>query len=1139
MRTIIQILLCGALLLLTALPAVAGPVAFGSMSSATVRVSSSITVTDGAVMTSPSVDVLDSTLSVYGDGQSQLVQYSILTTTTGNGTISCPPFVEHGFATDCTVTPVSGNRINAVSGCGGSLTGNIFTTGIITADCTITAAFNLDLPPIAATTPTTIDFGNFLMGDAAANSIFTITNSGIGNPLTVTGFSLSGLTPEAFSYSGGGANPCPGTPFSLNAGVSCTMSVSFSPVTTGQKSASLQIASNDPVTPLYSLPLSGAAVNQYQTLSLAISGTGSGSVAFSTGPSCNTNCDQGILHSTTVTLTPTANTGSSFIGWSGCDSISNNVCSVTMTSGRSVTATFALDAAAGSFAWNVVGLSGATVNALVVNPVSSSILYAATNAGVYKSDDSGTTWNLMGLASSKVNALAINPATPAIVYAGTDAGIFKTVNSGTNWTAQGLATAKVQALAIDPVTPATIYAGTDTGISKSTDSAGSWGQLNLGASVSVLSLAIDPVSSSTVYAGSTAGMSYQTTNGGLTWGGVYFAKHLERFYAGSYCTQYCYDGYGGSYCCGTYQDNYTYRYVADQVLSLAIDPVNPTIIVAGSSRMLYKSTNAGITWLEMSLTRSISALAMDSTNPATIFAAASDGVFKTTDGGATWGAVNSGLTTLGTKALAFDPAGYKTIYAGTAGGGVFKASFASTIALSPSSLAFGTVATNSISNNQSVTINNPSTAELVVAAVRLGGANSAEFSVTEGSCSSLSPTIPPGSSCSVNITFTPTNVGSKSATLLVDSNASNAPTASVSLSGSAYDPPPFGFITINSGTTYATSRDVPLALNALDNSGTVADMRFSNDNSAWSEWELYATSKAWQLTALGGDGSKTVFVQFRDAAGNASGSFADTVILDTTAPVVTITSKPAALYASKNGSITFSGSEAATFFCSLDGAVATTCTSPWNFAGIGDGSHTLAVYAVDIAGLTGATVSHTWTVDTSPPDSTITGKPANPTNQTGGSFSFSASEEGSIFQCSLDNAAWSVCTAPFTFSGLADASHNFKVRATDPAGNLGQPASYIWTVNTSTQQNVKIENLGSYFATLNEAFGAFTSGTPALVKGRDMEYVEEINLNRCGETVTFEGGYDAAFATKTGQASVKGSIVITCGTMIVDGIVVK
>ena len=58
-------------------------------------------------------------------------------------------------------------------------------------------------------------------------------------------------------------------------------------------------------------------------------------------------------------------------------------------------------------------------------------------------------------------------------------------------------------------------------------------------------------------------------------------------------------------------------------------------------------------------------------------------------------------------------------------------------------------------------------------------------------------------------------------------------------------------------------------------------MRFSNDAVTWSSWEAYGTSKAWTLSA--GDGVKTVFVEYRDAAGNTAAAQAG-ITLDGTAP---------------------------------------------------------------------------------------------------------------------------------------------------------------------------------------------------------------------------------------------------------------
>jgi hypothetical protein len=47
-------------------------------------------------------------------------------------------------------------------------------------------------------------------------------------------------------------------------------------------------------------------------------------------------------------------------------------------------------------------------------------------------------------------------------------------------------------------------------------------------------------------------------------------------------------------------------------------------------------------------------------------------------------------------------------------------------------------------------------------------------------------------------------------------------------------------------------------------------------------WLAYATTKSWTLTT--GAGTKTVYVSFKDAAGNISAATTDTVIVDATVP---------------------------------------------------------------------------------------------------------------------------------------------------------------------------------------------------------------------------------------------------------------
>ena len=75
--------------------------------------------------------------------------------------------------------------------------------------------------------------------------------------------------------------------------------------------------------------------------------------------------------------------------------------------------------------------------------------------------------------------------------------------------------------------------------------------------------------------------------------------------------------------------------------------------------------------------------------------------------------------------------------------------------------------------------------------------------------------------------------------------------------------------------------------------------------------------------------------------------------------------------------------------------------------------------------------------DTTPPETSITGGTGiDDRVHLGEAFFFVASEAGSSFECSLDGADWSSCSSPTTYAGLALSSHQFAVRARDPAGNV-------------------------------------------------------------------------------------------------------
>ena len=88
------------------------------------------------------------------------------------------------------------------------------------------------------------------------------------------------------------------------------------------------------------------------------------------------------------------------------------------------------------------------------------------------------------------------------------------------------------------------------------------------------------------------------------------------------------------------------------------------------------------------------------------------------------------------------------------------------------------------------------------------------------------------------------------------------------------------------------------------------------------------------------------------------------------------------------------------------------------------------------------------------------------------------SEPGSTFACQLDGGGFSACTTPKSYSGLADGSHTFQVRATDPAGNTDPtPATFTWTIDTGAPQTTI--NSGPPDPSTNAtATFAFSAGEP-------------------------------------------------------------
>jgi hypothetical protein len=210
-------------------------------------------------------------------------------------------------------------------------------------------------------------------------------------------------------------------------------------------------------------------------------------------------------------------------------------------------------------------------------------------------------------------------------------------------------------------------------------------------------------------------------------------------------------------------------------------------------------------------------------------------------------------------------------------------------------------------------------------------------------------------------------------------------------------------------------------------------------------------TRSWTPSGLA-DGAYYWEAQAQDATGLPSSWTASRRFdIDNAAPTTTIDSNPPAQSNATSGNFTFSANESVTGFqCRIDGGSYAACSSPHAYGPLADGPHTFDVKAVaDLAGNAGTATSYGWTIDTAPPNTSITSNPSALSNSASPSFGFSSTESGS-FECSLDGAAFAACTSPKAYSGLADGAHTFQVRGLDPAGNADPtPASYAWTIDAT------------------------------------------------------------------------------------------
>ncbi|HQB08988.1 MAG TPA: hypothetical protein PLW37_03895, partial [bacterium] len=213
---------------------------------------------------------------------------------------------------------------------------------------------------------------------------------------------------------------------------------------------------------------------------------------------------------------------------------------------------------------------------------------------------------------------------------------------------------------------------------------------------------------------------------------------------------------------------------------------------------------------------------------------------------------------------------------------------------------------------------------------------------------------------------------------------------------------------------------------------------------------------------------------------------------------VIITSKPATVTDSTDAAFAFESNKAAAFECKIDEEDYAPCSTPQNYTGFEDGSHTFTVKATFVEEI--AFASYTWTIDASAPAVSIDSGPANPTNRTGAVIYFSA-DETATFECKLStDAEWTKCTSPKIYpSGTFGASgttqnYTFEVRAKDGAGNTGS-ASHPWTVD------LEVPSI-SWISPVPGTDGKITVGKADNVFGNDaVNYAIKITVRVTGSNI--------------------------------------
>ena len=328
------------------------------------------------------------------------------------------------------------------------------------------------------------------------------------------------------------------------------------------------------------------------------------------------------------------------------------------------------------------GLAGDALSILELATTAASpgSLFAATKAGLYRSDGVGGTWRRV--SDGPRNLLRSDPSSSSTLYS-VDTGVSKSTDGGVTWveSSHGLIATDVRALAAS--SGGRLYAAVGENVFSSTDAGSTWRKsVVLPPFGQVTALLVDPKVPSTVYAGTctaSAGI-YRSVDGGTTWLPFDSGMKIVGICVRSLAAQ---PGPQGAVFAGTVNPG-LFRLAAGadtwqlsstgpaNVAALWIDPSEPATVWAGGFAGLFRSDDGGGTWTSALLDKSIRTIAGDPHDGSILYVGNADAVFgsddavlKTMDAGGTWTSMSEGLPNSGISSIVFDPREPTSLYAAT------------------------------------------------------------------------------------------------------------------------------------------------------------------------------------------------------------------------------------------------------------------------------------------------------------------------------------------------------------------------------------------------------------------------------------------------------------------------------------------